>query len=73
MLLSGHQVTGLSRTTEGAQALQKLGAKARVGNLREHSLLREAAAESDGVIHTAFIHGLSHMDLATRFACSREL
>jgi nucleoside-diphosphate-sugar epimerase len=64
---SGHQVTGLTRTAEGAQALQKLGAEARVGKLRDHSLLREAAAESDGVIHTAFIHGLSHMDLATRF------
>jgi len=67
LLSSGHQVTGLTRTTEGAQALEKLGAKARVGKLSGHSLLREAAAESDGVIHTAFIHGLSHMDLATRF------
>jgi nucleoside-diphosphate-sugar epimerase len=67
LLSTGHEVTGLTRTTEGAQALQKLGAKARVGKLGEHSLLREAAAESDGVIHTAFIHGLSHMDLATRF------
>lgn len=67
LLSSEHQVTGLSRTVEGAQALQKLGARARVGKLSEHSLLREAAAESDGVIHTAFIHGLSHMGLATRF------
>jgi len=67
LLSSGHQVTGLSRTKEGARALQKLGAAARVGKLNQHSLLREAAAESDGVIHTAFIHGLSHMGLATRF------
>jgi nucleoside-diphosphate-sugar epimerase len=67
LLSSGHQVTGLTRTTKGAQALQRLGAQARVGKLSEHSLLRDAAAESDGVIHTAFIHGLSHMDLATRF------
>ena len=67
LIAAGHQVTGLTRTADGAQALQKLGAKARVGRLSQHSLLREAAAESDGVIHTAFIHGLSHMDLATRF------
>jgi nucleoside-diphosphate-sugar epimerase len=67
LLSSGHQVTALTRTADGAQALQKLGARARVGKLGERSLLRETAAESDGVIHTAFIHGLSHMDLATRF------
>jgi nucleoside-diphosphate-sugar epimerase len=66
LLSSGHQVTGLTRTSEGAQKLQKLGAKALVGVLGQHALLREAAADSDGVIHTAFIHGLSHMDLTTR-------
>jgi nucleoside-diphosphate-sugar epimerase len=67
LIAAGHQPTGLTRTAQGAQTLQKLGAKARVGRLSDHSLLREAAAESDGVIHAAFIHGLSHMDLATRF------
>jgi nucleoside-diphosphate-sugar epimerase len=67
LIAAGHQVTGLTRTADGAQALQKLGAKPQVGKLGDHFLLREAAAESDGVIHTAFIHGLSHMDLATRF------
>src|SRR6516164_9485874 len=66
LLSSGHQVTGLTTTPDGAQRLQKLGAKARVGKLRQHALLREAAEESDGVIHTAFIHGLSHMSLTTR-------
>jgi nucleoside-diphosphate-sugar epimerase len=67
LLSSGHEVTGLTRTAEGAQRLQKVGAKARMGRLDDHFLLRESAAQSDGVIHTAFIHGLSHMDLATRF------
>jgi nucleoside-diphosphate-sugar epimerase len=66
LLSSGHQVTGLTRTTEGARKLQKLGAKACIGKLGQHALLREAAADSDGVIHTAFIHGLSHMSLMTR-------
>jgi nucleoside-diphosphate-sugar epimerase len=30
--------------------------------------VREAAAEADGVIHTAFIHGLSNMSLPTRLS-----
>jgi nucleoside-diphosphate-sugar epimerase len=66
LVSSGHQVTGLTTTPEGAQRLQKLGAKARLGKLSQHALLREAAAQSDGVIHTAFIHDLSHMSLTTR-------
>ena len=66
LLSSGYQITGLSRTAQGAEKLQKLGAKARVGRLDQPALLREAAAESDGVIHLAFMHGLAHMDLMTR-------
>jgi len=66
LLSAGHQVTGLSRTTEGADRLHNLGAKARVGRLDQPALLRDAAADSDGVIHLAFIHGLGHMNLLTR-------
>jgi nucleoside-diphosphate-sugar epimerase len=66
LVASGHQVTGLTTTPDGARRLEKLGAKARVGRLSQHALLREGAAQSDGVIHTAFVHGLSHMNLATR-------
>ncbi|MBV8215175.1 MAG: SDR family oxidoreductase [Verrucomicrobia bacterium] len=65
-LAAGYQVTGLSRTTQGAEKLQKFGAKARVGRLDQPALLRDAAAESDGVIHLAFMHGLAHMDLMSR-------
>ncbi|HEX6564893.1 MAG TPA: SDR family oxidoreductase [Chthoniobacterales bacterium] len=66
LLSAGHQVTGLSRTSQGAEKLDSLGAKARVGQLGQSVLLREAAADSDGVIHLAFIHGLGQMDLVTR-------
>src|SRR3984885_832556 len=66
LLSSGHKVTGLTTTTDGANKLQALGVKARVGKLHDHALLREGAAESDGVIHLAFIHGLSNMSLPTR-------
>jgi nucleoside-diphosphate-sugar epimerase len=67
LLASGHEVTGLTTTAEGARKLRALGAKACVGRLHDHDLLREAAAQSDGVIHTAFIHGLSNMSVPTRF------
>jgi nucleoside-diphosphate-sugar epimerase len=66
LLSAGHQVTGLSRTAQGAEKLHNLGAKARVGRLDQPALLRETAADSDGVIHLAFMHGLAHMDLMTR-------
>ncbi len=66
LLSSGHKVTGLTTTTDGAQKLQALSAEARVGRLHDHALLREGAAESDGVIHLAFIHGLANMNLPTR-------
>jgi nucleoside-diphosphate-sugar epimerase len=66
LIASGHQVTGLTTTAKGASRLQQTGVRARIGRLGQHDLLREAAAESDGVIHTAFIHGLSHMSLWTR-------
>lgn len=66
LLATGHQVTGLTTTPDGARKLRELGAKARMGRLGQHALLREAAAESDGVIHTAFMHGLSRMTLTTR-------
>jgi hypothetical protein len=66
LLSSGHKVTGLTTTPDGARRLQALGAEARVGRLHNHALLREGAAESDGVIHLAFIHGLANMSLLTR-------
>jgi nucleoside-diphosphate-sugar epimerase len=63
---AGYQVTGLTRTAAGAQKLKSLGANVIVGKLDQLDLLREGAAKSDGVIHTAFIHGLPHMDLRMR-------
>ncbi|HEY1780511.1 MAG TPA: SDR family oxidoreductase [Roseiarcus sp.] len=66
LLSSGHEVTGLTTTTDGARKLQAVGARPRVGRLQDHALLREGAAESDGVIHLAFIHGLSNMSMPTR-------
>ena len=67
LISAGHRVTGLTRTAAGAQKLSSLGAQAIVGQLDQIQLLREGAARSDGVIHLAFLHGFSHMNLRMRF------
>jgi len=66
LLAAGHSVSGLTTSPAGAEKLRTMGIKPYVGKLRQHDVLRRAAAEADGVIHTAFIHGLSHMSLYMR-------
>ena len=56
LLQAGHQVVGLSRSDRGAAALTAMGAGVRRGDLDDLDGLREAAADSDGVIHLAFKH-----------------
>lgn len=56
LIEAGHQVVGLARSDEGAAALEAVGAEVRRGTIDDRDLLRDAAATSDGVIHTAFNH-----------------
>lgn len=56
---SGHEVTGLARTVESAEAIVETGAQAHRGSLDDLESLKAGAAASDGVIHLAFNHELA--------------
>jgi nucleoside-diphosphate-sugar epimerase len=53
LIAAGHEVTGLARSDTAAAAVSALGAKVRRGDLQDLDGLKEAAADSDGVIHVA--------------------
>ena len=51
---AGHSVTGLVRSKAKSDGLIAAGATPIVGTLDDVDLLRRAAADADGIIHTAF-------------------
>lgn len=56
LIAAGHDVTGLSRSDAGAEALTRAGAEVFRGDVNDLAGLRAAAGEAEGVIHAAFNH-----------------
>ncbi len=69
LIASGHQVIGMARSDKSAAFVASMGAEVLRGDLDDLDSLRRGAAASDGVIHTAYMHGST--DFAKASAADR--
>lgn len=70
LLNAGHSVVGLVRSADRGATLEAAGGTALVGSLADLGLLRAAAEEADGIVHTAF--GLDFSKMAAMSAEERR-
>jgi nucleoside-diphosphate-sugar epimerase len=66
LMRAGHSVTALARSEAAAKALSAKGVQPRPGSLDDMESLQSAASAADGVIHLAFMHGLSQVPFMQR-------
>ncbi len=59
LLDAGHEVVGLARSSESADALRAAGVTVQLGSLDDQDVLAKAASDSDGVVHLAFKHDIA--------------
>jgi nucleoside-diphosphate-sugar epimerase len=58
LLNAGHEVIGLARSDESAEALEEKGVEVVRGSLDDLDIIASTSQRSDGVIHLAFRHDL---------------
>jgi nucleoside-diphosphate-sugar epimerase len=66
LLAAGHQVLGLARSDASAKALAAAGAQVLRGDLNDPKSLAAGAAETEGVIHLAFIHDFNNFEASVK-------
>ena len=73
LMAAGHSVVGLLRSEEKGAALISAGGTVLVGGLGDLDVLRQGAADADGIIHTAFGLDISRIgDLAAEDSTAIE-
>ena len=66
LIAAGHQVTGLARSAASGKKLTDAGARVLLGSVEDLDVLRRAAGDADGAVHTAYYHRISHMPFGKR-------
>jgi len=66
LLTAGHDVLGLARSSQSADAIAAAGASVHRGSLDDLESLRKGAVDADAVIHLGFNHDFSDMAGAWR-------
>ncbi|MFI2743549.1 SDR family oxidoreductase [Zhouia sp. PK063] len=64
LIAKGYEVLGLARSESSAELVKKMGAEVLKGTLDDIDILKQAAAQTDGVIHTAFVHDFNNFNEA---------